>query len=120
MERLSEEFVSLEEAVSLPWMNVETAEKIKERMKVILAALGEKGFVHGDLRSPNVFVSKEGDVKVIDFDWSGLEDETFYPDVNYRALWPSGVGCGKQLKKAHDWCLYQLQCIVLDHVTGKL
>ena len=45
--------------------------------------------VHGDLRSPNVFISKSDDrvkVKFIDFDWGGVEGEAVYPPFMNREV----------------------------------
>ncbi|KDR74836.1 hypothetical protein GALMADRAFT_249741 [Galerina marginata CBS 339.88] len=66
----------------------------------ILPALQEKNFVHGDLRPNNIMihVDKHGSLvkhdgkvilKVIDFDWSGVASQVFYPfDRNSSIPWP--------------------------------
>lgn len=62
-----------------------------------------KGFVFGDLREPNVMITKDGKVQLIDFDWAGREGEVTYPVSISRAIdWPQGVqGLGPILKQ-HD------------------
>ena len=45
--------------------------------------------VHGDLRSPNVFISKSDEglkVKFIDLDWGGVEGEAVYPPFMNRKV----------------------------------
>ena len=51
------------------------------------------GFVHGDLREPNIlFNSQTGQVLLIDFELSGREGEVVYPlDMNIEAGWSDKV-----------------------------
>ncbi|KDQ56619.1 hypothetical protein JAAARDRAFT_194606 [Jaapia argillacea MUCL 33604] len=74
-----------------------------EQLKAAIDHLHEKDFVFGDLRQPNVMVSKGGKVQLIDFDWAGREGEARYPAcISNSVDWPEGVeGLGKILKK-HD------------------
>ncbi|KAG2030090.1 hypothetical protein BDR03DRAFT_879240 [Suillus americanus] len=52
----------------------------------------EKGFVFGDLRMPNVMITKDGKVQLIDFDWAGREGEVTYPvSISLAIDWPKGV-----------------------------
>ncbi|KAG1834019.1 hypothetical protein DFJ58DRAFT_735930 [Suillus subalutaceus] len=62
-----------------------------------------KGFVFGDLRKPNVMITKDGKVQLIDFDWAGREGEVTYPvSISPAIDWPEGVqGLGPILKQ-HD------------------
>eukprot|EP00118_Oscarella_pearsei_P020943 m.232188 g.232188 ORF g.232188 m.232188 type:complete len:589 (+) comp40077_c1_seq4:199-1965(+) len=120
MERLSKDFIPLSYAFFHPWMNADTATKIKEGIKTALDAMHGKDLVHGDLRAANVLVSKEGEVKVIDFDWAGRENEVLYPkNLNYLLVWAKGVRCGKPLQKAHDLCFFRFHCLVLDAIVNK-
>ncbi|KAG0697260.1 hypothetical protein DFH29DRAFT_946970 [Suillus ampliporus] len=50
----------------------------QELMKVI-EYCHDKGFVFGDLRKPNVMITKDGKVQLIDFDWAGREGKVAYP-----------------------------------------
>jgi serine/threonine protein kinase len=68
---------------------------VRNAVKESLAHLHQAGFVHGDIRPPNiVVVDGEGPVgprtRIIDFDWAGLVGEAVYPlnisDVFYQVL----------------------------------
>jgi hypothetical protein len=67
--------------------------------------LWSKGYVHGDLRRPNIFISKSKcstEVRLIDFDYSGKANSDRYPrDWNYT-LHPTDVVPGGLLRKVHD------------------
>ena len=69
------------------------------------------GWVHGDLRRPNILISKvidDNHIKLIDFDWSGKVEQVRYPHyMNPSLTWPSGAESGKIIKQEHD--LYWLQ-----------
>ena len=71
--------------------------------------LHEQGWVHGDLRSPNIIVPEGGKTKIIDFDWTAEEGKGRYP-VTVEAdpvgalhpQWHRGVQRGGLMKKEHD------------------
>ncbi|KAG9319006.1 hypothetical protein JVU11DRAFT_1126 [Chiua virens] len=44
------------------------------------------GYVHGDLRHPNILVGDDNRVTLVDYDWGGKEGEVFYPhgDLNWQ------------------------------------
>ena len=50
--------------------------------------------VFGDLRGPNIMVTKKGEVKLIDFNWAGIDGQAKYPSLITVALsmWPDGDG----------------------------
>jgi serine/threonine protein kinase len=48
-------------------------------LRTAIQILHDAGFVHGDLREPNILVAGSGDMKIIDFDWCGKEGEVCYP-----------------------------------------
>ncbi|KAG2052546.1 hypothetical protein BDR06DRAFT_515094 [Suillus hirtellus] len=62
-----------------------------------------KGFVFGDLRKPNIMITKDGKVQLIDFDWAGRKGEVKYPVSTSPAInWPKGAqGLGPILEE-HD------------------
>ena len=54
----------------------------RDNLKKILSLFHGEGFVHGDLRGPNILVVDDV-VKVIDFNWAGKIGEAWY-----RSLYP--------------------------------
>jgi len=70
----------------------------------VLGHLHSLGFVHGDFRCNNVFISPPNKIWVIDFDWSGPEGITRYPlGMNHAEIvWPEGASDGLLLRKDHD------------------
>jgi hypothetical protein len=61
------------------------------------------GYVHGDLRDANFFV-RDDHFMLLDFDWSGPIDQTYYPArVNYwEVRRPDGARDGKKILVEHD------------------
>jgi thiamine kinase-like enzyme len=47
--------------------------------KLLYGPFHVAGFVFGDLRLPNVLVSAEGRLALVDFDWSGEAGNACYP-----------------------------------------
>lgn len=76
----------------------------RRRLKDIVAALHADGWVHGDLRFPNILCCENGRVCVLDFDWSGKAGIKTYPSfMNHASIqWPEGVGANQTLQTAHD------------------
>ncbi|KAK9825790.1 hypothetical protein WJX74_007851 [Apatococcus lobatus] len=68
--------------------------------------------VHGDLRRSNILVREPclestpeaWEVKIIDFDWAGVEGEaTFAPILNHKSIgWPEGAVGGARILQKHD------------------
>ena len=75
-------------------------QRVIESMERALHVLHSKGYVHGDFRGPNILVCYDGSVKIVDFDWSGKEDETKYEQLGNYYVWP----CFKssELRQCHD------------------
>ncbi|KIY44873.1 hypothetical protein FISHEDRAFT_77093 [Fistulina hepatica ATCC 64428] len=84
---------------------------MKEQVRTALKLLHEKGIVYGDMRSQNIMVYGDGQVKVIDFDWAGKEGEVRYPPhLNKSLKWVDGVvSCGL-IKKEHDIGMWEQLC----------
>ncbi|KAH8813897.1 hypothetical protein DL96DRAFT_1535489 [Flagelloscypha sp. PMI_526] len=78
----------------------------------VVKLLHSHGFVHGDVRLPNFFLTgtEPPAVKMMDFDWSGKEGEVRYPAaVSLRGRPRDVIGYGK-ITQAHD--LYMLERLV--------
>jgi serine/threonine protein kinase len=85
-------------------------QRVANKLRTAIKTLHGSGLVHGDLREPNILVTEDGDVKIIDFDWSGKEGEAYYPsDINLGSgiWWDSEVARGGLIKKKHDRTMYQ-------------
>lgn len=79
--------------------------------------LHQNGFAHGDLRSPNILVTKTGSqlrTYLIDFDFSGCEDTATYPlDLDLGNFpWIQFEDFPRVLKE-HDWQALQDYCRII-------
>ena len=77
-----------------------------------MEALHKEGYVHGDIRGPNLLIAEDG-LKLVDFDWCGKRGEARYPaDISIAAgiKWHDGVRRDGLMKKAHD--TYMLDLLV--------
>lgn len=84
--------------------NVDRVEELRHQCMNILQVLNDKKYVHGDLRDVNLLVDSCHQVKVIDFEWAGVEGEAFYPFfLNHVNLeWPEGASDGQKILRKHD------------------
>lgn len=58
----------------------------------------------GDLRPPNVMITKDEEVKLIDFNWAGEEDQAKYPSlISPEISWPEGVKPLALMRREHDF-----------------
>nr|CAG8435703.1 14843_t:CDS:2 [Entrophospora candida] len=65
--------------------------------------LHSSGFVHGDLRSPNIMIGNNNQMKFINFDWAGKEGEaTYLMLLNTEIGWHNDVIAGGKIKSIHD------------------
>lgn len=74
-----------------------------------IQTLHSAGFVHGDLRGPNILVTKDGKLNIINFDWCGKDGEARYPySINLRGDvdWDPDVTRGGLIKKDHDRTMF--------------
>ncbi|KAL0217613.1 hypothetical protein RCL1_008194 [Eukaryota sp. TZLM3-RCL] len=83
--------------------------EIEEQLHAVLQLFNKgdgvgNAFVHGDLRASNMlYCPIERKLYVIDFEWSGIANESKYPVfINMDILWPQGVGPLKNITTAHD------------------
>ena len=87
--------------------------KIKSFIVQMVQKGHTQGFVHGDMRLPNILLRKgdekeaDGfpryDVRLLDFDWSGLSGSAKYPRrLNKEVEWPPGATYGAVISKEHD------------------
>ena len=74
------------------------------QLKEAVEALHGAGYVHGDLRGPNVLITKDG-LRIIDLDWCGKVGVARYPAHIYLSSghgWHSEVCRGGLITKEHD------------------
>ncbi|KAH7923002.1 hypothetical protein BV22DRAFT_1113588 [Leucogyrophana mollusca] len=73
-------------------------------LREVIQRLHSLGFVYGDLRQPNVMVTKEGgQIQLIDFDWAGKKGIAKYPLILSNAIdWPVGVSGLQAIEEQHD------------------
>lgn len=80
--------------------------KARNRASVVVKAIHQLGFVHGDVRDVNIMVRRGDteDVKIIDWDWAGVLGETTYPyNMNKTTVVrPEGVERGGKIQPEHD------------------
>jgi len=86
---------------------------IKIETMEMVTKMHSKGFVHGDMRLPNILIKESGSehsLKIIDFDWAGMLGEAKYPPfLNQEINWHPDVGFGKKIKKEHDLHLIDME-----------
>jgi aminoglycoside phosphotransferase (APT) family kinase protein len=51
----------------------------KGKLQTVLTLMGQRGFVHGDLRAPNVLLRGTDEIFVIDFEFAGKAGEVCLP-----------------------------------------
>jgi serine/threonine protein kinase len=76
--------------------------EVKSELRRALRLLHDNGLVFGDLRPPNVMITKKT-VKLIDFDWAGVAEQVRYPHLLSPAVaWPKDVKALDPIKMNHD------------------
>jgi hypothetical protein len=78
----------------------------KQQLRAVAQELKGKGFVHGDLRQPNIILVRDEKVYIIiDFDWAGHQGSAKYPChlISEDVAWHEGacVGC-LIIEHSHD------------------
>jgi len=122
MEKLSDSWVTLDD-----WGGcVESGdpstvrEQVRKQLMEIVSLLENNGYVHGDLRAPNIMIALDTDddledkqdhfkLNVIDFDWAGEAGKTRYPIERNDNIedWPDGSKQGYPIARGHDRTLVE-------------
>ena len=90
-------------AKAMPKMNEETMKRVQTEVQRALELLHRHGLVFGDLRLPNIMITKDGQVKLIDFNWAGEVGQAKYPLlISQEVAWPKGVEPLAVMKPEHD------------------
>ncbi|CAA7270391.1 unnamed protein product [Cyclocybe aegerita] len=66
---------------ALSWL-ASCRERWASQLWKLVKSFHDSGFVHGDLRVPNIICDDKDRVLLIDFDWSGKEGQVSYPTPN--------------------------------------
>ncbi|CAE7183802.1 unnamed protein product [Rhizoctonia solani] len=97
-----------------PELEQSTLEKVRNDIKKALEILHKNSLVFGDLRPPNVLITRtdNGSLRgqLVDFDWCGIEGKANYPvGMNQgRTLgWATGVEKGALLSRLHDEYMFE-------------
>jgi serine/threonine protein kinase len=90
-------------AVAKQKMSKELVETVRSAVRRALDLLHDARLVFGDLRPPNVMITKDGQVKLIDFNWAGEEGQAKYPSlISTKITWPDGVKALNVMSREHD------------------
>ena len=68
-------------AVAKRKMSEESVKKVQSTVRHALDLLHSRGLVFGDLRPLNVMITKDGEVKLIHFNWAGEDGQATYPSL---------------------------------------
>ena len=61
-------------------------------MKKAIGLLHNHNFVFGDLCLPNIMITTDMKVRLIDFNWAGVDGQAKYPlSILQEIGWPEGV-----------------------------
>ena len=94
-----ENYTTLFELAQNSGIDPEVSNAVTESVKL----LHSNGFVHGDLRGPNIMIGNNNQVKFIDFEWAGKRGEATYPMLlNTEIGWHNDVVAGGKIKSIHD------------------
>ena len=85
---------------------------VLESLLDAIKTLHAQGYVHGDLRLPNIMVKKQNeiengmDVKIVDFEFAGKSGAVYYPRLNRNIQW--GIeDTKKESKKKKSYYSYK-------------
>ncbi|KAF8341490.1 uncharacterized protein EI90DRAFT_3034109, partial [Cantharellus anzutake] len=73
----------------------------------VIESLHAKNFVYGDLRPPNIIITVEGKVQLIDFDWAGKNGEARYPlSISTSIKWPEADQWERSIRTRSQLLVY--------------
>ena len=76
---------------------------VLSKVRHAIEVLHNQNLVFGDLRSPNVMITKTNEVKLIDFNWAGVGGQAKYPSmISSDIKWAAGVEALGVIKMEHD------------------
>ncbi|KAH9072282.1 hypothetical protein EDB83DRAFT_211792 [Lactarius deliciosus] len=89
--------------------NCQLDQPIFDQVAEAIGVLHGKNIVFGDLRYPNIMITKDQRVRLVDFDWCGEHGKDTYPgslnvnrDTTNSIDWHRGVERGGKMMKEHD------------------
>jgi hypothetical protein len=105
MDLLDESWVSMANTQVRP-------DGLKEVIHATITELHQAGMVHGDIRTTNIMVKKDGGTSfmLIDYDWAGKQGEVMYPRHVNKASGlgrPESVEDGRLITSEHDDLMMQ-------------
>ncbi|RUS20429.1 hypothetical protein BC937DRAFT_95255 [Endogone sp. FLAS-F59071] len=94
------------------------SQSIKTQAENAVKKMHDNGFVHGDLRLPNIMVGPNDSIQIIDFDWAGKTGETVYPYfLNPEVDWHEEVNAAVEIKPEHDIHMLKIDFMYRPTVT---
>lgn len=72
--------------------------------------LHAKDLVFGELRAPDVILTGEETLVLIDFDWCGRDQQARYP-ADISVDWADGAGPDRVMMKEHDIYRMRKMCL---------
>jgi serine/threonine protein kinase len=98
-------------AEAKPKMDQGMIEIVRSEVQRALELLHSHGLVFGDLRLPNILITKDGKVKLIDFNWAGEDEQAKYPSlISQEITWPEGVEAMAVMRTQHDLAMLHKLC----------
>jgi serine/threonine protein kinase len=90
-------------AMAKPKMDRGEIITVQSEVQRALDVLHSRELVFGDLRLPNILITKDGNVKLIDFNWAGEDGQAKYPPlISQEITWPEGVEAMAVMRQQHD------------------
>jgi serine/threonine protein kinase len=108
MEYLSEPYKQGEELRYYEQISSDIQQAARNMLKQRLQVVHHLGYVHGDIRNPNLMLALNGsgslvDLKLVDFDWAGKEGEVRYPhNMNLDLIRARGAKSSANITAKHD------------------